>query len=129
MPLDEPNSAATILREMFALDEMDLEAGCREIRVRGELDLAAAPELEKAIERAADYDRVVISLEECEFIDSTGIAVIVRAYKERKSDGRRLAACAPDGQVRRVLDLTGLSENGLVFENAAAAWAAAKERS
>ena len=108
---------------MFAVDERDLQPGCREIRVRGELDLAVAPKLERAIERAAEYDQVVISLEECEFIDSTGIAVIVRAYQERKSEGRRLAACAPDGQVRRVLDLTGLSENDLVFENAAAAWA------
>jgi anti-anti-sigma factor len=108
---------------MIALNETDLQPGCREIRVRGELDLAVAPELEEAIERAAEYDQVVISLEECEFIDSTGIAVIVHAYQGRKSGGRRLVVCAPHGQVRRVLDLTGLSENGLVFENAAAALA------
>ena len=112
---------------MFALDERDLQSGCREIRVRGELDLAVAPELEQAIERAAEYDRILISLEECEFIDSTGISVIARARQERENDGRKLAVCAPDGQVRRVLDLTGLSQNGLVFENAAAAWAAAGE--
>jgi anti-sigma B factor antagonist len=114
---------------MIALNETDLRPGCREIRVQGELDLAVAPELEEAIERAADYDQVVISLERCEFIDSTGIAVIVRAHQARKNDGRRLAVCAPDGQVRRVFDLTGLSENGLVFENVATAWALAGERS
>jgi anti-anti-sigma factor len=112
---------------MLALHETDLQPGCREIRVLGELDLAVAPELEEAIERAAEYDQVVISLEECEFLDSSGIAVIVRAHQERESGGRRLAVCAPDGQVQRVLDLTGLSENGLVFENAAAALAEAGE--
>jgi anti-anti-sigma factor len=113
---------------MFALDERDVRRGCREIRVQGELDLAVAPELEKAIERAAECDQVVISLEECEFLDSTGIAVIVHAHQERESGGRRLVVCAPDGQVRRVLDLTGVSRNGLVFENAAAALAEAGDR-
>ena len=113
---------------MFALDERDLQPGCREIRVRGELDLAVAPELERAIERAEEYDQVVISLEECEFLDSTGIAVIVRAHQERESGGGRLAVCAPGGQVRRVLDLTGVSKNGLVFENAADALAEAGDR-
>jgi anti-sigma B factor antagonist len=113
---------------MFALDVRDVQPGCREIRVRGELDLAVAPELKKAIERAAECDQVLISLEECEFLDSTGIAVIVGAYHERESGGRRLALCAPDGQVRRILDLTGLSNNGLVFQNAADALAGAGER-
>jgi anti-sigma B factor antagonist len=113
---------------MFALDERDVQPGCREIRVRGELDLAVAPELERAIERADEYGQVVISLEECDFLDSTGIAAIVGAYHARVSGNRRLAVCAPEGQVRRVLDLTGVSNNGLVFENAADALAAAGDR-
>src|SRR3954451_20062884 len=100
---------------MISLTETDLRSGRREIRVQGELDLAVAPMLVEAIERAAEYDQVVISLEECEFIDSTGIAVIVRAHQDRKSGGRRLVVCARDGQVRLVLDLIGLSEYGLVF--------------
>jgi anti-anti-sigma factor len=114
---------------MLALKETDLESGCLEIRVGGELDLAEAPQLEQALERAREYDQIVISLEDCEFIDSTGIAVIVRCDKERKLDGRRLGVCGVAGQVERVLDLTGLSDHGLVFDTAEAACAALKSAS
>jgi len=61
-------------------------------------------------------------------VDSTGIAVIVGAHQARESGGRRLAVCSPGGQVRRVLYLTGVSKNGLVFENAADALAEAGDR-
>src|SRR5215204_26661 len=98
---------------MLTLKETDLESSCLEIRVGGELDLAEAPQLEQTLKRACDYDQIVISLEDCEFIDSTGIALIVRCDKERKTNGRRLAVCGVAGQVQRVLDLVGLSDHGL----------------
>jgi anti-anti-sigma factor len=111
---------------MFALDEIDLRSGCLEIRVRGELDLAEAPQLEQVVKRASRYDQVVISLEECEFIDSTGIALIIHSYRERKREGQGLAVCGVSGQVQRVLELTGLYDHGLIFETAEAACAASE---
>ena len=103
----------------FKLIERDFRPGCREILVEGELDLAVADQLVDGLTRAGTECRhLLISLESCEFIDSTGIAVIIRAYNEFAERGGRVAVYAPTDQVLRVLSVTGLTSNGMVFENA-----------
>ncbi len=96
----------------FEVKVGDLEQGVRTISVRGELDLSTAPELEGPLDRALENDggSVLIDLSECEFIDSTGIALIVRAWQRLNSgeDGRALVLCSQNDQVRRVLEITGL---------------------
>jgi stage II sporulation protein AA (anti-sigma F factor antagonist) len=103
--------------QIFRLTESDLEAGCRQIEVEGELDLAVSDQLQEAIARAGEHQQVLISLARCDFIDSTGIAVIVRAYRQMGEEGRRLSVCSPTDQVLRVLSITGLTANGLVFQS------------
>lgn len=103
---------------VFKLSERDLRPGCRQIQVEGELDLAVAVELEEALARAGEEcRRILIDLEACDFIDSTGIAVIVKAHNQAKQQGRRITVYAPSDQVLRVLSVTGLTSNGLVFES------------
>jgi anti-anti-sigma factor len=106
----------------FELIETVLEDGGTEIKVQGELDLAVADQLSDAIERR-EGERILINLASCEFIDSTGIAVILHASR---ADGRKLVVHSPSGQVLRVLELTGLTGNGLVFEHREAALSAAQ---
>lgn len=102
---------------IFELTETSPRSGCREIRVEGELDLAVASQLEEAIDRADDGQSVFLNLESCEFIDSTGIAVVVNAHRRLKEEGRRLVAYGADGQVLRVLSISGLVQGGLVFRS------------
>jgi anti-anti-sigma factor len=96
----------------FEVKVGNLEQGVRTISVRGELDLSTAPELEGPLEEALDGDEgsVLIDLSQCEFIDSTGIALIVRAWQRLSSgaNGRALVICSQNDQVRRVLEITGL---------------------
>jgi anti-sigma B factor antagonist len=100
----------------FQITERNLGPDRREIRIEGELDLAVADQLKDALDRAALEDgQVLISLEECRFIDSTGIAIIVEAYHRFSEKGGRLGVYAPSGQVLRVLELSGLTANGLAF--------------
>lgn len=84
----------------------------RTISVRGELDLSTAPDLEDPLNQAleAGEGSVLVDLSECEFIDSTGIALIVRAWQRLESgeNGRALVICSQNDQVRRVLEITGL---------------------
>jgi anti-sigma B factor antagonist len=103
--------------QIFKLIESDLRPGCRRIEVEGELDLAVADRLQEAIDRAAPQPQVLIDLERCDFIDSTGIAVIVRAHNLMAEEERKLAICGPSDQVLRVLTITGLTGNGLVFSS------------
>jgi anti-sigma B factor antagonist len=100
------------------LIERDLRPGCREIQVEGELDLAVAEQLADALTRAkTECQHLLIELERCEFIDSTGIAAIVHAHNEFAENGGQLAVCNPRAQVLRVLSVTGLTSNGMVFES------------
>lgn len=99
----------------FEASAAKLDDGVHLIAVRGELDLSTAPDLERPLEDAiASGDAtVLIDLTECEFIDSTGIALIVRAWQrlDRAAEGNgsgRVVIASDNDQVRRVLEITGL---------------------
>jgi len=99
----------------FEASAAQLDDGIRVVAVRGELDLSTAPELEGPLQEAvaAGDSPVVVDLSECAFIDSTGIALIVRAWKQldgaTNGDGpHRIVICGCNDQVSRVLEITGL---------------------
>ncbi|HYH53369.1 MAG TPA: STAS domain-containing protein [Solirubrobacterales bacterium] len=96
----------------FEVKVGELEHGVRTIFVRGELDLSTAPDLEGPLAQALESGEgsLLIDLSGCEFIDSTGIALIVRAWQRLDSgeNGRSLVICSQNDQVRRVLEITGL---------------------
>lgn len=113
------------MMQRFNLSERDLENGARDIQVEGELDLAVAGELDEVLARACEQcEQVLVGLGSCAFIDSSGIAVILRAANRMQEEGHRLAVYAPTDQVLRVLSMTGLTSNGLVFDSAEEALAA-----
>jgi anti-anti-sigma factor len=109
--------------QAFNITELDLQPGVREIAVAGELDLAVADRLVDVIDRAAAGDTLV-SLAACEFIDSSGLAVILRAHQLGRGAGRRVVIHSPSAPVLRVLEVTGLTGNEFVFGDRAEALAA-----
>ena len=96
----------------FEVSVSELNGGIHSISVRGELDLSTAPDLERPLEEALERGEgpILVDLSECQFIDSTGIALIVRALQrlEGGDGGRTLVVCSYNDQVRRVLDITGI---------------------
>jgi anti-sigma B factor antagonist len=84
-------------------------AGALVVQIEGELDMNTATQLEPRLEAAlaAPDTALLIDLSHCEFIDSTGIALIVRAWQELDGNSR-FALCGIGDQVARVLDVTGL---------------------
>jgi anti-anti-sigma factor len=96
----------------FEASTAALEDGIRIVSVRGELDLGTAPELEGPLAEAVGANQpLLIDLSQCEFIDSTGIAMIVRAWQQLAdgdSASQRVVICSDNEQVRRVLEITGL---------------------
>lgn len=84
------------------------------VAVSGELDLGTAPRLEELLEPAlaAADSPVAVDLTGCEFIDSTGIALIVKAWQTLDTDGGPgFALCGLDDQVSRLLRITGLESS------------------
>jgi anti-anti-sigma factor len=108
--------------QKFEIRQRDLAEGVIELDVVGELDLAVADQLGLALEEARQAGaNVLISLGRCEFIDSTGIAAIIDAWKRLGDDGQRLAVAEPTEQVVRLLEIVGIADRGLVFSDRDAA--------
>ena len=106
----------------FQASATELEGGLRLLEVHGELDLSTATQLEGPLEEATEAAdaAVLIDLADCQFIDSTGIAMIVRAWQRIDSSAGNggkggLVLCCRNEQVRRVLEVTGLEHSLRVF--------------
>jgi anti-sigma B factor antagonist len=99
----------------FKVDIESLGDGVTDVSVTGELDQANAGALrERLLETIDGGSRgVMINLSECGFVDSTGLGVIVEAWKilqNRNGDGAALTICCPKPEVRRLLEVTGLDQ-------------------
>ncbi len=87
--------------------------GARAVRVvvSGELDLAAAPQLDDALRQAlAAADDIVLDLSNVRFIDSTGLYTIVGAVREAETSGITLrirSTLRP--QVARLFEIVGMA--------------------
>ena len=78
----------------------------------GEIDLLAAPHLRTALLDATQSGsaEVAVDLSDTSFIDSTGLSVIVQAWRRAEADGHRLVVVAASPPVTRVLTTSGLAE-------------------
>jgi anti-anti-sigma factor len=82
-------------------------SGGLRITVRGELDLSTAERLEDALRAAEDRggERLVLDYSGLEFIDSTGLQVLLDADHRAAAAGRRLVVVLGTGEARRVAEL------------------------
>lgn len=108
----------------FDVRKEQLDGDISAITVQGELDMNTAPQLQKHLEEAlASNDAaVMLDLSQCEFIDSTGIALIVRSWQrlDRYAGGEgkgRLVLCSHNHQVRRLLKITGVESSISMHEH------------
>ena len=101
--------------------------GARVITVQGAFDMVLAPRVERALREAvADPGQaLVVDLSECEFIDSTGLTTLLSAAKALPDDQIPiLLASPPSSEVRRMLDLVGISLSVSTFDTVGDAIAA-----
>ena len=82
------------------------------VSLHGELDGQNAKALEDELIRieATSVSRIVLDLGDLEFVDSTGLAVIVRADTRAKNDGHVLRLLRPQGRVGRIFERSGLDQ-------------------
>jgi anti-sigma B factor antagonist len=82
--------------------------------LHGELDLASAPLLTQEIENAgADgaAAMIVLDLKELQFIDSTGLRIVLAANERSQERGQEFALTRGSQQVQRLLSITGVGEH------------------
>jgi anti-anti-sigma factor len=85
------------------------------LAISGEIDIANAKaftdEVHSLVEDAEG--QVALDLENCGFIDSTGIRALVALAQEQEARGRKLKLSGVTGEPQRVLKLSGLLESEL----------------
>jgi anti-anti-sigma factor len=110
MPGDDDDRAARTSKLGSLAMRSEREGEAHVIELIGELDLDGAPRLEAELRRVEDSDAeaIVVDLGQLEFIDSTGIRLLVMA-SERCQPGRFSLLRGPK-QVHRVFEITDLAD-------------------
>jgi anti-sigma B factor antagonist len=82
------------------------------VAIRGEVDVAAVPALEQALESAIETTAggLALDLSGVEFLDSSGLLAVLNARGLLAREGRALAVVCPPGPVRQLLELAGVAE-------------------
>jgi anti-sigma B factor antagonist len=86
------------------------EADQTTLTVDGEIDLSSAPALERELHRAETgvSGRIVLDLAALEFIDSTGIHLLIDAQQRADDGGQELVLTHVPPHAQRLFRLTGL---------------------
>jgi anti-sigma B factor antagonist len=97
------------LTEPFKV-ESEAQPGLLVVSVIGELDQSTAPGLREALASSvADATGpILVDLNDCEFIDSTGLSLLVETKRRLEEQQKSFGVCCPDADVRRLLELTGI---------------------
>jgi stage II sporulation protein AA (anti-sigma F factor antagonist) len=90
------------------------------VAVKGFLDVDTATELHHHLANQVHHGRrhLLLDLSEVPFMDSSGINIILNAYKETRQVGGSVGLIDPAPAVQRILDLTGVSLTVPSFKSA-----------
>jgi anti-sigma B factor antagonist len=82
------------------------------VSVGGDLEFGTAASLRSTLIDVAQQgsDPLVLDLADLEFIDSTGLSLLVQAKQRIESQGHRFVLRNPTERVRRVIEISGLAE-------------------
>lgn len=109
---------------MLKIAERGIGDGRCELHLEGELDLWSVERLQAVLQRVAgDHETIVVGLDDCEFVDSTGIALFLQVRSQLEAEGGRIVLYGCSDQVLRVFTVAGLTDAGMIFETRKAALA------
>ena len=82
------------------------------IEVGGEIDVYTAPRLRESIVTAVDagHTRLIIDVRKVDFLDSTGLGVLVGALKRVRADGGSLDIVCTQERILKIFEITGLDK-------------------
>ena len=114
--IDQPNRelrGPARRTNLLELAEWSLDSGEVCVSARGELDLSSADELKALLLRElSSAKRLVLDLSALDFMDSTGLAVIVQAINSaRRSSGALELYAQLRSQPQRLMELTGVLQS------------------
>ena len=91
--------------------DMEIKQQVLCIRLEGELDHHTADILRDRVTTALNQHpirHILLNLEQLEFMDSSGLGVILGRYKEIASIGGEMVVCSTSAPVKRLFEMSGL---------------------
>ena len=88
------------------------EKGFWDISVEGELDVSTADKLKEYLHNLAD-EKILdmkINLERLDYIDSTGLGVMIGVLKKLKMDNKEIYILNPKSNVKKIFTIAGLDK-------------------
>jgi anti-anti-sigma factor len=83
--------------------------GVSVVSVSGEIDIATADAFRRALAAESAEECVVVSLLEVDYIDSSGLGVLIREHKVRQARGQQILVILPVYPTSRVFEITQLN--------------------
>jgi anti-sigma B factor antagonist len=111
-------------QDTLNIDVTSLEDGKAQLFVlHGSLDLATSPVLRAALMEAAEHEghALVVDLSQLEFLDSTGLGALIGAHRRAAEKNGSVRLVVQEGQILRLLRITGLLEIFRVYPTVEAA--------
>ena len=107
----------------FELSEESSDSGAHIICVRGEIHLTSAPRFAEHLTTAIESGRtaIVLDMSGVEFIDSTGLSVLLNGLRLVGQRGGRLALVCTNPTVLRLFQITHLDDTFDIFGDRAQA--------
>ncbi len=86
----------------------------RILLLRGPITMETAPQFERAV-RHEEAETMILDLSDVPFIDSVGLGSLVAVYVSHQKKGRCLVLTGLKPRVRKVMDITRVSEFFVTF--------------
>jgi anti-sigma B factor antagonist len=104
------SETSTEIKDGLLVVQQTQGGGRTRLALQGELDLANAATLDLALREALDLGQeVVVDMRDLEFLDSTGISLLVIALQGPHAE-RLSFIPSSSPEVRRLLEMTGLDQ-------------------
>ena len=109
----------------FELSEESAASGAHVINVRGEIHVSTAPRFSQRLSEAIDNGKraIVLDLSGVEFIDSTGLSVLLNGLRQVSQVQGCLALICSNPTVLRLFQITSLDETFDIFRDRPSAFA------
>jgi anti-sigma B factor antagonist len=93
------------------------------VDVHGDIDVLTSGALRDRLLAVVGkgHDGLVVNLDNVEFIDSTGIGVLIGVWRRVQAGQGTFALAAPSRRTRRIFDIAGVSEIFSIHDSAAEA--------
>jgi anti-sigma B factor antagonist len=96
--------------------DLELETSQREgiavLALRGEIDVYTAPRMRQAIVDLVDAGslNIVVDMDKVDFLDSTGLGVLVEGLKRVKTRNGTISLVITQDKILKIFDITGLNK-------------------